>query len=114
MIKKSYVIYDRSAVDFQHESSPCAQRIEQCKAIVSANGGSLVGVFEDVGVSGSYGAKASARDRLIERVKAGDVDYVVVPDLARLSRSAVTVMQITAEMKASGAELLIAHDLVRE
>lgn len=114
MIKKSYAIYDRSAVGLQRESSPSTQRIEQCKGIVSAVGGSLVGVFEDIGVSGSRGATASARDQFMERVKAGGIDYVVVPDLARLSRSAVTVMQITAEMKASGTELLIAHDLVRE
>lgn len=114
MIMKSYAIYDRSAVAFQHESSPCAQRIERCKAIVSAVGGSLVGVFEDIGVSGSRGATAPARDQLMERVKAGGIDHVVVPDFERLSRSAVTVMQITAEMKASGAQLLIAHDLVRE
>jgi hypothetical protein len=66
MIKKSYAIYDRSAVAFQYESSPCAQRIEQCKAIVSAVGGSLVGVFEGIGASGSRGATASARDQLME------------------------------------------------
>ena len=88
MIKKSYAIYNRSPVGLQRESSPSAQRIEQCKAIVSAVGGSLVGVFEDIGVSGSRGATASARDQLMERVKAGGIDYVVVPDLARLSRIA--------------------------
>lgn len=111
---KTCIIYDRTNFKAQDGASPCVQRIDRCKAAVSAIGGDLVGVFEDVGVSGSEGAKAPARDRLMQRIKAGDVDYVVVPDLARLSRSVVTIMNVTSEMKASGAELLIAHDLVRE
>lgn len=111
---KTCIIYDRTNSKAQDGASPSDQRIDRCKAAVSAIGGDLVGVFEDVGVGGSEGAKAPGRDQLMQRIKAGDVDYVVVPDLARLSRSAVTVMQITTEMKASGAELLIAYDLVRE
>lgn len=111
---KTCIINDRTNSKAQDGASPCVQRIDRCKAAVSAIGGTLVGMFEDVGVSGSEGAKAPARDQLMQRVKAGDVDYVVVPDLARLSRSVVTIMEITSEMKASGAELLIAHDLVRE
>lgn len=111
---KTCIIYDCTNSKAQDGASRCVQRIDRCKTAVSAIGGDLVGVFEDVGVSGSEGAKAPTRDQLMQRIKAGDVDYVVVPDLARLSRSVVTIMEITSEMKASGAELLIAHDLVRE
>ena len=111
---KTCIIYDRTNLKGKDRASPCVQRVDRCKAAVSAIGGDLVGVFKDVGVSGSEGAKAPARDQLMQRIKAGDIDYVVVPDLARLSRSVVTIMNITSEMKASGAELLIAHDLVRE
>nr|WP_315053268.1 recombinase family protein [uncultured Brevundimonas sp.] len=111
---KTCIIYDRSNSKGKDRASPCVQRVDRCKAAVSAIGGDIVGVFEDVGVSGSEGAKAPARDQLMQRIKAGDIDYVVVPDLARLSRSVVTIMNVTSEMKASGAELLIAHDLVRE
>lgn len=111
---KKYVIYDRSAFAPQDGAPPCAQRIDRCKAIVSTIGGDLVGVFEDVGVSGSAGARAPGRDRLMKRIKAGGVDYVVMPELARLSRSAATLMTIVAEMKEAGVELLIAHDLMRE
>ncbi len=114
MTRKTYAIYDRNATKQQAGPSPSVQRIERCKAIVSKVGGDVIGVYEDVGVSGSERAVAPARDQLMNRVKAGDVDYVVVPDLARLSRSAATVMAITVEMKSSGVELLIAHDLLRE
>lgn len=108
---KTCIIYHRTNSKAQDGAWLCVQRIDRCKAAVSAIGGNLVGVFEDVGVSGSEGAKAPARDQLMQRIKAGDVNYVVVADLARLSRSAVTIMEISSEMKASGAELLIAHDL---
>lgn len=110
-VAKTCIIYDRSNSKAQDGASPCVQRIERCKAAVSAIGGTLVGMFEDVGVSGSEGGRVPARDQLMQRIKAGDVNYVVVTDLARLSRSAVTIMEISSEMKASGAELLIAHDL---
>ncbi len=108
---KTCLIYDRTNSKGQGGASPCAQRIDRCKAPVSEIGGDLVGVFEDVGVSGSEGGRVPARDQLMQRIKAGDVNYVVVTDLARLRRSAVTIMEISSEMKASGAELLIAHDL---
>lgn len=108
-MSKNYAIYDRSAVK-SRDGSHDVQRIDRCKAIVSAVGGSVRGVFEDIGVSGREGANAPARDRLMESVKAGEIDYVVVSDLARLSRCMTTIADITSEMEAAGVELMIAHD----
>lgn len=110
---KNYIIYDRSPLTQQAGASTSGRRIERCKTLVATIGGNVTAVFKDIGVSGNRCALAPERDRLMARIRAGGVDHVVVPDLSRLSRSAETVMEITAEMEASGVELLIAHDLVR-
>jgi DNA invertase Pin-like site-specific DNA recombinase len=110
IMAKNYAIYDRTAMALQASDLPSDRQIERCKAIVAKLGGNLTHVFQDIGVGGQQYARAPARDRLMDRIKAGGIDYVVVPDLSRLSRSAVTVMEITSDIKAAGVELLIAHD----
>lgn len=106
---KNYVIYGRNAVK-PADGTSAAQQIARCKALVSSIGGNVVAVFKDIGVSGAEGEKAPARDQLIKRVRVGDIDCVVVEDLARLSRCVTTIVDITSEMEDSGVHLLIAHN----
>ncbi|MBB0243003.1 transposase [Streptomyces alkaliphilus] len=79
-------IYERVSTEEQVSGYGLDVQDNACRAYVEAKGWTLVGVYPDEGVSGSLTSRP-AFDRLMEEVKAGRVDVVVVHKFDRVGRT---------------------------
>lgn len=102
---KRCAIYTRTATP---DSYPCESQRELCTAFAEQQGWAvLVEQFDDPVCSG-VAALRSALARLLDRVRAGDVDVVLVGCTTRLSRSAEQLVALCHELRRHGAQVVSA------
>jgi len=100
---KRCAIYTRTATP---DSCPCESQREVCMVFAERQGWAiLVEQFDDPLCSGIAGDRA-ALSRLLERVRAGDVDIVLVWCASRLSRSTSQLLALGDELRGYGAHLV--------
>jgi site-specific DNA recombinase len=100
---KRCAIYTRTATP---DSYPCESQREVCLVFAERQGWAiLVEQFDDPLCSGMAGDRA-ALSRLLERVRAGNVDIVLVWCASRLSRSTSQLLVLCDEFRGHGAHLV--------
>ncbi|MFC7966856.1 recombinase family protein [Streptomyces cinereoruber] len=102
----SYIRQSKQRED-DSRSSPQAQRTK-CEALITAKGWDIAGNFSDVGKSGWDPSTARpAFEEMMQAVRAGAVDAMVVFSLSRLTRQgALDAMLINDELKKYGVLLV--------
>jgi DNA invertase Pin-like site-specific DNA recombinase len=104
---KRCAIYTRTATP---ESYPCESQREVCMVFAEQHGWAiLVEQFDDPLCSG-VATDRSALARLLERVRSGDVDIVLVWCASRLSRSTPQLNAVCDGLRRHGAQLVSASD----
>lgn len=82
-------IYVRVSTKTQVDGTSPAQQREDCMRWCEDRQATIVGVFEDLGVSGTEASRPGL-DRMLSAVRAGDVDAVVVAKMDRLTRESMS------------------------
>lgn len=91
-------IYARSAAD-DDAGTACARQVQRLRAAVRAEVESAV--YTDAGRSG-IDAKRSGLRRLLGAAHRGELDHVLVRDLARLARSPALLATVLADLRDAG------------
>ena len=100
---KRCAIYTRTATP---DSYPCESQREVCLVFAERQGWAiLVEQFDDPLCSGMAGDRG-ALSRLLERVRAGNVDIVLVWCASRLSQSTSQLLVLCDELRGHGAHLV--------
>ena len=99
-------VYTRFSTDRQEEKSE-ERQLADARACVTRMRGSVARVFSDRGVSGTTMAKRLQLRAMMEAVRRGECDVVLVEDLDRLSRRLADLMCVFDELEDRGIEL---HD----
>ena len=95
-------IYARvSTTEQAREGTSLESQVLQCRAFVESKGWKVAGEFIDEGVSGSLDSRPEL-DRLLQAVRAGDLDVVVVAKLDRFSRSLRHLVNTIPELEDCG------------
>ena len=103
-------IYVRQSVDTEQSSSIEAQE-KACRALASAKGLPVLGVFTDRGVSGGKAiADRPGLSRLLAAAEAGEVSAVVVYSIDRLARSTGVFVELADKLQKIGAPLVIVRE----
>lgn len=104
---KRCAIYTRTATP---DSYPCESQREVCMVFAETQGWAiLVEQFDDPLCSGTAGDRG-ALSRLLQRVRAGDVDTVLVRCASRLSRSTSQLLILCDELGRHGARVVSVSD----
>lgn len=90
-----------------------AQR-EACERKADGLGASVEACFVERGESATSTTKREALRAMLERLKAGGIDYVIVHKLDRLARNRADDVQIVAAIRAAGAQLVSVSENVDE
>jgi DNA invertase Pin-like site-specific DNA recombinase len=100
---KRCAIYTRTATP---DSYPCESQREVCMVFAERQGWAiLVEPFDDRLCCGTAGDRG-ALSRLLARVRAGDVDIVLIWCASRLSRSTSQLLALGDELRGHGAHLV--------
>lgn len=100
------VVYLRQSLDRTGMGAAVERQHEDCLAVCERRGSSVVEIFRDNDVSASTGKPRPAYRRMIEAVKAGRIDEVVVWDLDRLTRRPIEVEEWMALNESHGVNLV--------
>ncbi len=93
-------IYARQSLDRSGEGLAVRRQLEDCRSLVKRNGWRTVGVFTDNDVSASNGRERPEYRRMLEAVRAGQVDTIVAwaPDrLARRPRDLEDILDLAEQ-----------------
>ena len=90
-----------STIEQAREGTSLESQARQCRAYVESKSWDLVGEFVDEGVSGSLDSRP-ALDRLLQAVRTGELDIVVVAKLDRFSRSLRHLVNTIPELEDHG------------
>jgi site-specific DNA recombinase len=100
---KRCAIYTRTATP---DSYPCESQREVCMVFAERQGWAILAEqFDDPLYSGIVGDRA-ALARLCERVRAGNVDVVLIWCASRVSRSTSQLLALYDELRKHGAHLV--------
>ena len=105
MQAKRAAVYARVSTAEQVEGTSLQSQVAQAEAYVASNGWRLAGQFVDEGVSGAK-ARRPALDSLMTKIKAGDVDVVVVTKLDRIGRSMRHLAALLGDLDDLGVRLV--------
>lgn len=92
-------------VDERGESLSIESQTRACREYVARTGGSVAGVYADEDEKG-WKASRPAFDRMLDDIRAGAVDCVVVFKLSRFMRSLLDQERFVGEIAAAGGELV--------
>lgn len=106
---KKYVVYGRDETNADDGTGVEESQIKPCQGLGRGQGWRCVGTYADLGISGQ-GPIGPALTKLLDRVRQGDIDFVVVTELGRLSVDPSTIKSVVENLAAAGVELLIAHE----
>ncbi len=90
-----------------------AQR-SACEKKAQALGAVVIDEFTERGVSAKSTNRRSALGQMLERIKVGDVDYVIVHKLDRLARNRADDVAIAAAIRDAGATLVSVTENIDE
>ncbi len=107
---KRVAVYVRSAA--KRNLTSARDQMRHCLKLVTQSGGKVpvVNRFKDAGISGTT-THRPALDRLMEMVRARQLDLVVVKDIDRISRDLRNVLAIFEELARNNVELIITDAL---
>lgn len=100
-------LYLRVSTDDQTRNYGLDVQRQRCTAMATVKGWQLAGEYTDEGVSGTKSAAdRPGLARLMEDVRAGTIDAVIVLALDRLGRKTRLVLELVEEFVAAGAVLV--------
>lgn len=97
-------IYARCATSGQDER-PLLGQIDRARALLSAKGFELAGVYEDLNRSGTRLSDRSGLDGLLAALDQRAFGHLVVDDLQRLGSGGVNLLKVLDRLKATGVTL---------
>jgi site-specific DNA recombinase len=100
--------------DYDRDGFSLPAQREACERKAASLDAEVAGEFVERGESGKHTARRSALANLLERVKAGGIDYVIVHKLDRLARNRADDVTIVAQIRASGAQLVSVSENIDE
>lgn len=100
--------------DFDSEGFSLPAQRRACAGKASALGAQVVDEFVERGESAKSMRRRTALQAMLERIKAGDVDYVIVHKVDRLARSRLDDAMIVEEIRAAGAMLVSVSENIDE
>lgn len=103
------VIYVRCATPSQATPYPLADQWDACETYAVQQGWDTISVYKDNAVSELKGSRHSL-DAQMREAERGAFDNVLVEDVSRLSRDALQVHRLLAELKALGVAVHTLHD----
>lgn len=106
---KTFVVYGRDETNAHDGAALEDGDIRRCLKLGQHQGWRCVGTYADLGVSRTEAA-GPALEKLLDRIRKDDIDYVIVGDLSQLSCDASTIAELTKAFGAAGVELAVAHD----
>ena len=106
--KKRAAIYTRvSTTDQADKGYGLDVQKERCRGMIISKGWTEVGLYEDAGISGTYGpAKRPALARMISDIEGGKIDVVVVNSLDRLARKTILVLELVNKFLELGVSIV--------
>lgn len=104
-------IYIRQSIDTNSDFTSCQAQFEVCRKYLKSQqwlGWRWIEErFDDEGYSGAT-LDRPALQRLLERVRRGEIDRVLVYSLDRLSRNVIDGLQLLQEFRQRGVALVVA------
>jgi len=91
--------------DLASEHHIMTQQME-CKNLCKKNGWQVVGIFKDVGLSGSLYEDRPDLIELVDQIRKGQIDVVVVSDVERLARNFCVFGMIHSALDKSKVQLV--------
>jgi site-specific DNA recombinase len=85
-------IYTRISLDKAGDERAVERQEEDCRRVIEARGWEVAGTYQDNSISATSGRRRPSYDRLIDDIKAGKVDAVVVWRLDRLTRKMIQAL----------------------
>jgi site-specific DNA recombinase len=98
-------IYARQSLDRSGEGAAVDRQVADCQDLAARRGWTVVDVLIDNDVSASFGKVRPAYERLLEMVRAGAVDHIVVWHVDRLTRRLVDLEHVIDTCEATGVRL---------
>ncbi|MEJ7648209.1 MAG: recombinase family protein [Nakamurella sp.] len=98
-------VYARVSTQSQVETTSLAVQLRDCRATANRMSLSVVEEFVDAGVSGAKSSRPQL-DRLVELIRSGQVDVVLVAKLDRLGRSLLHLLSLLAEWDELGVQVV--------
>ena len=102
-------IYVRCATASQATPYSLADQWTVCEAYATRQGWETIAVYKDNAVSGGKGVRPGL-DALMAQAGRGAFDIVLVQDVSRLTRDALHVHRLLAELKSLGVAVYTLHD----
>lgn len=104
-------IYVRISDDANGTSTATARQLEDCRKLAEARGWTVADTFEDADLS-AYKRRVVRPEfeRMVEAVKAGEIDVVLAWKLDRLSRRLRDFARLDEECEAAGARIVTLVD----
>ncbi|MFB8229686.1 recombinase family protein [Cellulosimicrobium sp. NPDC055967] len=102
MKRNRAVIYARQSLDRAGEGAAVARQIAECRALAEARGWDVVEELIDNDVSASTGVARPAYSTLLDRIRSGATDYVIVWHMDRLTRRIIDLEDVIAVTETSG------------
>lgn len=99
------VIYARQSLDRTGEGAAVDRQVESCRELAERRGWAVSDVLTDNDVSASTGAPRPAYQRLLEMMRSGSVDVVVVYHVDRLTRRLVDLEDVISICERTGTRL---------
>jgi site-specific DNA recombinase len=105
-------IYIRLSVDHDQQTSTERQEAD-CRALAEAKGFEVAKAYPDVGVSGYRAVDRPQYDQLLDDVRAGQIDVIVVWKLDRLTRRGIrSIAPLLDLLEETGASLVSVQDSI--
>lgn len=98
-------IYARISRDLAAEGLGVARQEQDCRALVERNGWTVAGLYVDNDVSAYSGKARTGYHRMLEGIKAGDIDAVVAWHPDRLHRAPKELEEFITIIEAAGARV---------
>lgn len=101
-------IYTRVSTPEQVEKFGLTDQREQCFAMAKVKGWEVTHEFSDDGVTGTRKGEdeREAWNQLMETIEAGEINAVIFPEVNRLGRTALLVLEIVERLEKSGVEFV--------
>jgi site-specific DNA recombinase len=90
-------IYARLSLEREANAENVQMQIEECRAYIDVQGWNLCGVFSDTDISASKYSKKPrpGYEQLLEAVRVGEVECIVITEMPRLYRRLEELLELT-------------------
>lgn len=103
--KKRAVIYARQSLDRSGEGAAVDRQVDAGRRLADGRGWAVTDVITDNDISASTGKRRPGYERLLDMMRAGSVDVVIVWHVDRLTRRLVDLEEVISISESTGVRL---------